>query len=50
MVIGNPPYKEKAKGRGGWVERAHEPPAGRPAGGLDAAAEWGVGAPRQAPP
>ncbi len=20
MVIGNPPYKEKAKGRGGWVE------------------------------
>lgn len=22
MVIGNPPYKEKAKGRGGWVEGA----------------------------
>jgi predicted helicase len=21
VVIGNPPYKEKAKGRGGWVER-----------------------------
>ena len=20
VVIGNPPYKEKAKGRGGWVE------------------------------
>ncbi len=45
VVIGNPPYKEKAKGRGGWIE------------GQDAAAEksaplaswmppreWGVGA------
>jgi tRNA1(Val) A37 N6-methylase TrmN6 len=21
VVIGNPPYKEKAKGRGGWVEK-----------------------------
>ena len=20
VVIGNPPYKEKAKGRGGWIE------------------------------
>lgn len=37
VVIGNPPYKEKAKGRGGWVEEEplHQwiPPA-----------DWGVGA------
>ncbi|MBC7854417.1 MAG: hypothetical protein IAF94_13370, partial [Pirellulaceae bacterium] len=37
VVIGNPPYKEKAKGRGGWVEEEPLlqwiPPA-----------EWGVGA------
>ncbi len=42
VVIGNPPYKEKAKGRGGWIE----------AGSTDKAplerwmppSEWGVGA------
>ena len=28
VVIGNPPYKEKAKGRGGWVEQGS---SGRPA-------------------
>ncbi len=45
VVIGNPPYKEKAKGKGGWVEgqsvvaaksaplRAWQPPAA-----------WGIGA------
>ena len=43
VVIGNPPYKEKAEGRGGWIEdgttgreaplRHWQPPAG-----------WGVGA------
>ena len=37
VVIGNPPYKEKAKGRGGWVEEEElnnwSPPA-----------DWGVGA------
>lgn len=37
VVIGNPPYKEKAKGRGGWIEEEQLskwiPPAG-----------WGVGA------
>jgi hypothetical protein len=37
VVIGNPPYKEKAKGRGGWIEeeqlQAWIPPA-----------DWGVGA------
>ena len=47
VVIGNPPYKEKAKGRGGWIEE------GDYAGGkgIRAAqqngsrrADWGVGA------
>jgi hypothetical protein len=45
VVIGNPPYKEKAKGRGGWIEE------GTYAGGKDPLlnkwippAEWGVGA------
>lgn len=38
VVIGNPPYKEKAKGRGGWIEEDNKlnvwiPPVG-----------WGVGA------
>ncbi len=37
VVIGNPPYKEKAKGRGGWIEeeplKTWIPPA-----------DWGVGA------
>jgi Type ISP C-terminal specificity domain/N-6 DNA Methylase len=45
VVIGNPPYKEKAKGRGGWIEegdtaRGKAPP-------LNAwipPADWGVGA------
>ena len=43
VVIGNPPYKEKAEGRGGWIEKGSD---GRPAP-LDrwkAPAEWGVGA------
>ena len=45
VVIGNPPYKEKAKGRGGWVEKSDA------ARGKDAPLsfwvppkEWGVGA------
>ncbi len=43
VVIGNPPYKEKAMGRGGWIEAGHSnrtPP-------LDAwmpPKDWGVGA------
>jgi hypothetical protein len=28
VVIGNPPYKEKAEGRGGWVERGRSGEAG----------------------
>lgn len=45
VVIGNPPYKEKAKGRGGWVEPGN-PHSGDPAI-LQAwmpPADWGVGA------
>jgi hypothetical protein len=45
VVIGNPPYKEKAKGRGGWVENAN-PNAQQPAP-LEAwmpPSEWGVSA------
>ncbi len=45
VVIGNPPYKEKAKGRGGWVE-AGDTARGK-AAPLDAwmpPRAWGVGA------
>jgi hypothetical protein len=45
VVIGNPPYKEKAKGRGGWVEPGN-PHSGDPAL-LEAwmpPADWGVSA------
>ena len=44
VVIGNPPYKEKAKGRGGWVESG-SPDAGRPAplAAWMPPREWGVG-------
>ena len=45
VVIGNPPYKEKAKGRGGWVEsgdaNAKETP---PLEDWMPPREWGVGA------
>ena len=43
VVIGNPPYKEKAKGRGGWVESGGE---NHPAPLLDwmPPKDWGVGA------
>lgn len=43
VVIGNPPYKEKAKGRGGWIEAGS---AGR-AAAMDLwspPVEWGVSA------
>ena len=45
VVIGNPPYKEKAKGRGGWVEPGNEH-SGDPALLADwiPPREWGVGA------
>ena len=50
MVIGNPPYKEKAKGRGGWIESGDTNPSGRaPARRLDAAARMGRRGAQQAP-
>jgi hypothetical protein len=43
VVIGNPPYKEKAKGRGGWVESGSvNTPA--PLARWMPPADWGVGA------
>lgn len=45
VVIGNPPYKEKAKGRGGWVESGS--PEAKVAAPLDdwfPPPDWGVGA------
>jgi hypothetical protein len=45
VVLGNPPYKEKAKGRGGWIEG--ETASGESAAPLAAwmpPREWGVGA------
>lgn len=45
VVIGNPPYKEKAMGRGGWVEEGHDQAA--EVGLLSAwipPKNWGVGA------
>jgi hypothetical protein len=43
VVIGNPPYKEKAEGRGGWIESGTE---GReaPLDRWKPPAAWGVGA------
>ena len=46
VVIGNPPYKEKAKGRGGWIEEGSSA-IGRRTGLLNdwiPPADWGVGA------
>ncbi len=49
VVIGNPPYKEKAKGRGGWIEdgtkslsgvRSYQAPMAR----WEPPPKWGVGA------
>ena len=43
VVIGNPPYKEKAKGHGGWVEdRGRTLPA--PLDDWQPPREWGIGA------
>ena len=42
VVVGNPPYKEKAKGRGGWVESGGPEPA--PFMDWMPPKEWGVGA------
>ena len=48
VVIGNPPYKEKAKGRGGWIERRNER-FGITAVAVDAASGMGRQCARQTP-
>ncbi len=45
VVIGNPPYKEKAKGRGGWIESGNPDTAvPAPLAEWFPPPEWGVGA------
>lgn len=45
VVLGNPPYKEKAKGLGGWVESGSvTPPSRAPLEVWMPPREWGVGA------
>lgn len=45
VVIGNPPYKEKAKGRGGWVEAgSNQSPEAAPLPAWMPPSHWGVGA------
>lgn len=43
VVIGNPPYKEKAKGRGAWIEQGRQGEAA-PLDDWKTPAEWGAGA------
>lgn len=43
VVLGNPPYKEKAKGLGGWVED-RGPKQNTPLDDWQPPADWGVGA------
>ena len=44
VVIGNPPYKEKAEGRGGWIEKGSGGKLVAPLDRWRAPPEWGVGA------
>jgi Type ISP C-terminal specificity domain len=45
VVLGNPPYKEKAKGLGGWVESSTEnSPEAAPLSAWIPPADWGVSA------
>jgi hypothetical protein len=45
VVIGNPPYKEKAKGQGGWIESGSKNEKTAPAlAAWMPPAEWGIGA------
>ena len=44
VVIGNPPYKEKAEGRGGWIERGTGGKFVAPLDRWKPPPEWGVGA------
>jgi len=44
VVIGNPPYKEKAKDRGGWIEKGAGGKLHAPLDRWKAPRSWGVGA------
>lgn len=44
VVIGNPPYKEKAKGLGGWVETRTQNTKEAPLDAWIPPSEWGLGA------
>jgi hypothetical protein len=44
VVLGNPPYKEKAKGRGGWVEAGAGGKLTAPMDWWAPPRDWGVGA------
>jgi len=44
VVVGNPPYKEKAEGRGGWIERGAGGKLNAPLDRWKAPPEWRVGA------
>ncbi len=44
VVIGNPPYKEKAEGRGGWIEKGAGGKLHAPLDRWKAPLDWGVGA------
>ena len=45
VVLGNPPYKEKAKGRGGWIEgETRKAQKAAPLAQWMPPSEWGVGA------
>ena len=44
VVIGNPPYKEKAEGRGGWIEKGSGGKLVAPLDRWRAPPEWRVGA------
>jgi N-6 DNA Methylase len=44
VVIGNPPYKEKAKGRGGWIEKGAGGKLHAPLDRWKAPRNWRVGA------
>jgi hypothetical protein len=44
VVIGNPPYKDKAEGRGGWIESGAGGKLHAPLDRWRAPPEWGVGA------
>ncbi|HXT06025.1 MAG TPA: N-6 DNA methylase, partial [Roseiarcus sp.] len=44
VVIGNPPYKEKAEARGGWIEKGAGGKLHAPLDRWKAPPQWGVGA------